>query len=168
MALTATIYLLANDDAIDFIMQEGRGTMLAKDDVRDAYRLVPIHPLDRHLLGMSWNNKLYVDLALPFGLRSAPFIFNQFAEGWHWTLQHNHGVRLLLHYLDDFLTASSPNSNECLENLNAIASSAESLGIPLAVEKVEGPRTFLPFWASSLTPYCLSFFFISIYIYVFY
>lgn len=133
------------DDAIDFIMQEGRGTLLAKVDIRDAYRLIPVHPHDRYLLGMSWDNQLYVDLALPFGLRSAPFIFNQFAEAWHWILHHNHGIRYLLHYLDDYLTAGAPNSRECHNNLSSIMSSASSLGIPLAVEKVEGPSTVLSF-----------------------
>ena len=38
--------------------------------------MVPVHPEDRLLLGMPWNRALYVDAALPFGLRSAPKIFN--------------------------------------------------------------------------------------------
>ena len=133
------------DEAIDFIMHEGRGTLLAKIDIRDAYRLLPMHPHDRYLLGMAWKNQLYVDLAHAFGLRSAPCTFNRFAEGWHWILQHNHGVRLLLHYLDDFLTAGAPDSVECFKNLEAIKASASSLRIPLASEKVEGPSTTLTF-----------------------
>ena len=77
------------DDAIDFIMHEGHGTLLAKIDIHDAYRLVPVHPEDRPLLGMAWRSHFFVDLAFPLGLHSTPFIFNQFAEGWHWILQHN-------------------------------------------------------------------------------
>ena len=133
------------DDAIDFIMLEGHGTLLAKVDIRDAYRLIPIHPHDRYLLGMSWDNQLYVDLALPFGLRSAPFIFNQLAEAWHWMLRYRHGIRYLLHYLDDYLTAGAPNSGECHNNLSSVRSSASSLGIPLALDKVVGPSTVLSF-----------------------
>ena len=30
------------DDAIDLIMQEGRGTLPAKNVIRDAYRLIPV------------------------------------------------------------------------------------------------------------------------------
>ena len=67
-------------DAVNFIISEGCGTLLTKIDIRGAYRLIPIHPEDRPLLGISWNDNIYVDLALPFGLRSAPFIFNQFAS----------------------------------------------------------------------------------------
>ena len=44
-------------------------------DVKSAYRNVPVHPDDRHLLGMRWRNEVYVDTTLHFGLRSAPIIF---------------------------------------------------------------------------------------------
>ena len=88
---------------------------------------------------------MYVDLALPFGLCSAPFIFNQFAEVWLWILHHRRGIRYLLHYLDDYLTAVAPNSRECHNNPSSIRSSASSLGIPLAVQKIEGPSTVLSF-----------------------
>lgn len=32
----------------------GKGTLIAKMDVQQAYRLVPVHPDDRVLLGMQW------------------------------------------------------------------------------------------------------------------
>ena len=56
-------------------MDHGPGAKMAKLDIRSAYRIVPVHPQDRHLLGMMWDGKVYVDAALPFGLRSAPKIF---------------------------------------------------------------------------------------------
>ena len=54
--------------------------MIAKVDVRSAYRNIPIHPDDRWLLGMMWDGALYIDAALPFGLRSAPKIFTAVAD----------------------------------------------------------------------------------------
>ena len=42
------------DDAVDFIMRKDPGTLLAKIDIRDAYRLVPVHAEDHYLLGMKW------------------------------------------------------------------------------------------------------------------
>ena len=39
------------------------------------YRIVPVHPDDHPLPGMSWDNHLYVDAALPFGLCSAAKLF---------------------------------------------------------------------------------------------
>ena len=50
---------------------------MAKTDLKSAFRLIPIHPDDWHLLGIHWNNQYYVDLYFPFGFRSAPFLFNQ-------------------------------------------------------------------------------------------
>jgi hypothetical protein len=40
------------DDAVSVIVQKGWGTLLAKLDLESAYRIIPIHPHDRHLLGM--------------------------------------------------------------------------------------------------------------------
>ena len=118
---------------------------MLKSTIGDTYRLISIHPHVHHLLGMSWDNQLYVDLALLFGLRSAPFIFNQFAEAWLWILHHRYGIRYLLHYLDDYLTAGAPNSREYHTNLSSIRPSASILGIPLALKKIEGPSTVVSF-----------------------
>ena len=58
-------------DAVRQILKLGQGCFLAKIDIDSAFRNVPVHPHDRHLLGMIWNQQLYVDTVLPFGLRSA-------------------------------------------------------------------------------------------------
>ena len=39
------------DDAARIIMEWGRDTELAKIDIVHAYRNIPVHPTDRHLLG---------------------------------------------------------------------------------------------------------------------
>ncbi len=57
----------------------GRGALIAKIDIKAAYKLVPVFPEDRQWLAMQWNGKLYVDGMLPFGLRSAPKNFNALA-----------------------------------------------------------------------------------------
>lgn len=40
------------DDAVNIIQQLGRATQLVKLDIKDAYRIVPVHPADYHLLGI--------------------------------------------------------------------------------------------------------------------
>ena len=57
------------------ICEQGAGAMMAKLDVQSAYRHIPVHLDDRHLLGISCKGKVYLDRALPFGLRSAPRYF---------------------------------------------------------------------------------------------
>lgn len=62
------------------ITEAGRGARLAKIAVKSAYRTIPVHPEDRALLGMRWEDNLFVDAALPFSLRSAPKIFTAVAD----------------------------------------------------------------------------------------
>ena len=74
------------DVAVATITDVGRGTLLAMLDLEIAYRIVLVHPDDRLLLGMEWNGGWFLDTALPFGLRSAPKIFNALADGLMWIM----------------------------------------------------------------------------------
>ena len=65
------------DDAIRILKSLGPGSFMAKTDLKSAFRLIPVHPDHWHLLGIHWQSQYYIDLYLPFGLRSAPFLFNQ-------------------------------------------------------------------------------------------
>ena len=86
-------------------------------DVEHAYRNIPTHPEDRHLLGMVWQGRLYIDTALPFGLRSAPRIFTAVADALEWALLQD-GLSWSIHYtLHDFLTAGRSGMFECANNL---------------------------------------------------
>ena len=133
------------DDAIRLIIQAGKGALMAKLDIKNAYRIIPIHPDDRYLFGMKWRNKYFVDLALPFGLRSAPAIFSTFATIFKWTLTTNYQVKDLIHYLDDYFTLGPAGSDHCAQALTTIQLAANDLGVPLAPEKCEGPTTRLVF-----------------------
>ena len=64
------------DQIINMIAQLGPGALMAKFDAEAAYCNIAVHPDDRYLLGMKWRGPFFVDLALPFGLRSVPYIFN--------------------------------------------------------------------------------------------
>ena len=91
------------DTAIGHILSMGPGALLAKIDVRHAFRLLPVHPADHHLLAMSWKGDLFIDTCLLFGLRSAPKLFNVLADLLSWIFERK-GISLLIYYLDDFLT----------------------------------------------------------------
>ena len=126
------------------VLDLGPGTQLAKIDVKSAFRVIPVHPDDRPLLGMLWEDQLYVDTALPFGLCSAPKLFNTLADALEWIAKHM-GIDFLWHYLDDFITIGCPDSEECAFFLQLLINLCALLGLPLAVEKVEGPSTCIPF-----------------------
>ena len=76
------------DHAAEAIVSKGKGTYLAKVDIQSAYRIVPVHPEDRPLLGMSWEGSLYFDAVLPFGLCSAPKIFTAIADALQWIVNN--------------------------------------------------------------------------------
>lgn len=97
-------------DIIDGIMTYGRWTLMAKFDIESAYDIVPVHLDDRFLLGMQWRGHFFTDLALPFGLRSAPYIFSAVAALLEWIVRSKYHVVFLKHYLDDFHTLGPPNS----------------------------------------------------------
>ena len=74
------------DDAVRAIWRLGVGTVLAKFDLESSYQQIPVHPQDRRLLGVMWGGQHYVDGALPFGLRSAPKLFNAVADALLWIM----------------------------------------------------------------------------------
>ena len=103
-----------------------------------AYRLIPVHPKDRRLQAVQWENQFYIDPMLPFGLRSVPKIFNAIADALHWYLQSS-GIQLLFHYLDDFIIAGPPHSPQCAESLAILDRECTYLNVPMAGHKREGP-----------------------------
>jgi hypothetical protein len=74
-------------DAIRPVARAGRGAVMMKRDLKSAFRHVPVSSSDHWLLIFEWQGKYYVDMFLPFGLRTAPRIFNLFSEALHWVFE---------------------------------------------------------------------------------
>ena len=51
---SSVVSYIAVDDVAEIAMQLRQGAKLAKLDLAKAYRMVPVHPEDRRLLGMKW------------------------------------------------------------------------------------------------------------------
>ena len=147
--LTHVAYSSVEDAALA-IHTLGRGTQLAKIDIRSAYRIVPIHPSERIFLGVLWEGQVFIDCQLPFGLASAPAIFSAVAEALEWILRRR-GVRGVIHYLDDFLLLGSPDTEECAQALALTSQVCDELGVPLAEDKIEGPSQSLKFLGIQLS-----------------
>ena len=117
---------------------------MLKLDLSNAYRIVPVHPDDQPLLATNWNGDTFLDRALPFGLRSAPKIFNAVADMITWVL-HCEGVRYILHYLDDFLILGPPGSTTAASMRPLVETTLTRVGVPIAHHKTEGPTTVITF-----------------------
>ena len=141
------------DEVASLVSELGKGALLAKVDIHAAYRLIPVHPQDRLLLAMRWEGQIYIDPMLPFGLRSAPKVFNAVADALNWHL-HQMGIPLVCHYLDDFIIIAPSHSTQCQQSLAILDKVCESLGVSLAEHKRDSPTTcrpsvFLFFWKNS-------------------
>ena len=93
-----------------------------------------------------------MDTALPFGLRSAPKLFNAVVDAVEWILQQAMVVNIV-HYLDDFLLVNHPGSPEGAESLAKLLEIFAELCLPVALDKLEGPvyqLTFLVFELDSI------------------
>ena len=132
------------DEVADKVGTMGRSTMMAKVDLKSAYRMVPVHPEDRKLLGMQWKDNVYIDTCLPFGLRSAPRIFIEVADMLEWCAKQQ-GVSHLMHYLDDYITWGRAGSLECEHNKACLINTCDQLGVLVAQEKCDDPATTITY-----------------------
>lgn len=100
--MEATITYDMIGHAIRDLTASGPGSHMIKLDLEVAFCHIPVHPANWPLLGFEWLGKLYYDIVLAFGMRSAPYIFTLFAEALHWIMQRNIPAHVR-HYLNDFL-----------------------------------------------------------------
>ncbi len=131
-------------DVVSRVQELWEGALLAKADVKAAYRNVPVHPRDRWLLGMRWEGKTFVDGTLPFGLRSAPLLFTALGDAIEW-IATERGAVWLRHYIDDFVAVGRRGTDECRRTMEVFKETCLRLGMPLDPNKEEGPSTVLTF-----------------------
>ena len=63
------------DHLSSIILHEHQGCFLVTAEIKEAYRMLPIHPEDQPLLGVCWKDSVCIDSALPFGLSSPQNFF---------------------------------------------------------------------------------------------
>ena len=73
-------------EVLQLVTNAGLQCIILKRDVKDVFRNVPVAPQHQWLLGFRWGEKFYKEMCLLFGLATAPFIFNLFAEALHWII----------------------------------------------------------------------------------
>ena len=137
-----SISYISVDLIANTILHLGQGAMLAKADVQEAFRTIPVNPTDRLLLAMEWKGSIFLDKVLPFGLRSAPIIFTAVADALEWIVRCQ-GVPYISHYVDDFILVGKPHSSDYANSLATMLRTCASLGVPIAPEKCEGPAKLL-------------------------
>lgn len=108
------------------------GDFMVKIDVKDAYLHVPIHPRHRHLLSAEVGGTTYEFCSLPFGVSSAPMVFNRLMRG-AITPMREMGIRLIF-YLDDLLILGN-SLEQAREHGRLVARHLQALGFILNASK---------------------------------
>ena len=145
-----TMSYMSVDDVVHRIKQTGRHTLLAKLDLADAFHHIMVRSEDWELLGSSYRRSskdspmYYMSTVLPFGLRSSPKLFNDFADATQWIML-NKGASFVEHYLDDFITVGPPDSSVCQGNLDLMLRTCAEVGFAVNPSKVKGPSSVLEF-----------------------
>lgn len=132
------------DEAIRLVQCLGTGCYLGKSDIQSAFRLLPVSPNDFRLLGFHFDGKYYFDKCLPFGCSISCSTFEKFATFIEFCTRKRLMTGDLLHYLDDYLFGGK-NKNECAHVMLEFTLCTTRLGVPIAVDKTEGPKQVLVF-----------------------
>ena len=125
----------------------------AKTNRESIFWLFPVHHDECELLGMFFNGFYYLYKMLPFGLRSAPFIFNQLSDTIEWIMQNNRTICFVCHILDDYHiieppSPTGPAESLCQASLFSMILTFKTLNIPISAAKTEGFCKVLSSWKS--------------------
>lgn len=125
-------------DTIRVIQAKNFRVMLATLDIERAYRNIPSCPLDFPLLGISVDNKYYVDAAMPFGARNSSFYMQKVADFIVRALAIR-GIQCHL-YLDDMVLELDQH-HDCHARFAEVMALYRALGLPISYSKIQPPST---------------------------
>ena len=141
------------DDVVYKIQEYGPGALVAKLDLESAFSHILVRPQDWELLGSSYwcqdntgtvTRQYFVNTVLPFGLRSSPKLFTDFAFAAKLVMEYE-GVSYVNHYLDDYVTVGPPSSDVCGENLDKMLTVCKDIGFSINPSKLVHPSTVIEF-----------------------
>jgi hypothetical protein len=131
------------------IRKAGQGAIFSKQDIQDAYKLIPNPQEQWHLYGFEWLGKFFFDTTTVFGSKAAPASFDPLPE-----TMVNIACTLgkipknsVHRQLDDVPIVSPRGSNLTERFTNLYVQISEKINVPLAPncerhEKAFGPSTY--------------------------
>ena len=123
----------------------GPNVTMAKTDISNAFRIIPIHPHDHAILGIKFNGCFYFDQCLPMGCASSCSIFEEFSCALQWIAHTKGGITHIVHVLDDLLILSGQNKSVCNQNLTTFLKICNTVGVPIKEENTVYAQTTMTF-----------------------
>ena len=130
-------------DALQLVASQGKGSFMAKEDIKSAFRNIPMQFSDLNLLGICVQGQYFIDCALPFGASISCAIFEQVATLIHWIVEKHSGHKMV-HYLDDFFIVHR-YASVCCNIMCTFKDICQQIAMPIALDKAEGPTTVIEF-----------------------
>ena len=117
------------------ILHLGHSAMIYKIDISRAFRNLPVDPGDAHLLGLNFNDKYYVDLAIPFGYIHGSACCQRVTDAIRF-ICFKHGY-WLFNYCDDLIGIELPSRVKAAFDFTSTL--IEQLGFPINLDKLVAP-----------------------------
>ena len=122
-----------------------KNALIAKMDIKSAFRLLPVYPGDFNLLGFKIDSDYFIDKCIPMGCSISCSTFEKNSTFLHWLTTKESNSENLDHYLDDFFFAGKANSNDCQSLMTTFINICKKLQVPIADEKTEGPTCVMEY-----------------------
>ncbi len=132
------------DEVARVCSQYEKPPFLAKSDLTNAFQHILVNPKYWHMLGFSWDGLFYAFACLPFGCRSAPKLFDNFARALEYMAIERGSSRHTWHYLDDTITCAS-SAIECQQSIDTFNQTARLAGFTLQDSKCTGATQRIEF-----------------------
>lgn len=132
----ATVQYDSIDNVTSLLRQFGKDSLMAKTDIQDVFRIVPINPEDYQLLGFSWQSLYYYDKCLPIGASSSCQIFEFLSKGLQWAMCTKFNAAGMSYMIDDFFFIGPKYSDKCLSDLQQCLAICSEAGITIKGEKL--------------------------------
>ena len=114
---------------------------MAKTDIKDAFRIIPVNPKDYHFLGFTWKGQFYYERCLPLGTSSSCQIFEKLGTALQWVMLNKLEAGGMSHMLDDFFFIGPPQSEKCKNDLMNFLDLCGRINIPINDKKTFWPIT---------------------------
>ena len=87
---------------------------------------------------------MYYDIVMQFGLASATAIFEWYSSAAEYIARRLFSIEHLHHYIDDFFILAK-TKEECAKYMSQVVELSKALGLPVAMDKLEGPLLAMAF-----------------------
>jgi hypothetical protein len=128
------------DDLVDMVLSHQK-PLVWKIDLKRAFRQIPVDPRDYPMLGIAWDQQLYFDTSIPFGVRTGSYCCQRMTNAITYMMKRrNHDI---INYVDDLAGCGEPD--EAWSGFHHMQDLIARLGLTAAEDKTCEPSDYMVF-----------------------